>query len=778
MAGFSFAFDTAYSSASPVAALVPQIWDVSLAGRVFQIDTLMGAQDKSTWNHQSIQYLTKFLTSPVFGSPTSVGEVGETSLNPDINWRRSAGQWNHGAGQIHLDLKTSDRDMFRASKGIDPWTSAEISLLPDTASKRSSANTNLFLETTGTRLWLADGSALKHTTDLATWSDSGVSTTVAGITSGGNTLWVALPAGVFTITDSDSAVGGSSYNNLVPDVIAYRKGRLMASAGAAVYNITTGRLSGPPTGLTVTALASAQRSHAYNVGDYVIPATPNSHYYKCTTAGTSGSGVPSWNTGSGSTTADGTVTWTEQGATATYGYRVSALNSAGETLACSEVTATGAATLSATVPVTLTWSAVTGATSYKVYGRTSGGELFMSAVSGVTFTDDGTATPAGALPAADTTAAAPAALYTHDDANWRWVGFASGDTCIYAAGYSGDYSAVYRFPIKSDGTGLDVPVQAGELPKGETALTIGSYLGVVFIGTTVGLRMATQGSSGELTILSALPVGPVRCLSGDGRFVWFGWENIDATSTGLGRLDLTVINIDAPAYASDLQAAAQGEVPAVVTFGGKRVFTVAGAGVYQETSDLVSSGWVDSGLITFDLPDPKVAQAITVLHSNPVVGSFAVSLTVDQGGMNLLGTHDATTADQAFTCSSVKGSIFEVRLTLNRDSTDTTTGPTVTRFTLMALPAALSGEQIMVPLKLTTRPQPPKGSPVMRDVGDDLAFLTNLRKTKQQFVYQEAGVNYYCTMQDYVFYPTQITKDRQAFEGTFIAQLLHQDVGA
>jgi hypothetical protein len=61
-------------------------------------------------------------------------------------------------------------------------------------------------------------------------------------------------------------------------------------------------------------------------------------------------------------------------------------------------------------------------------------------------------------------------------------------------------------------------------------------------------------------------------------------------------------------------------------------------------------------------------------------------------------------------------------------------------------------------------------------VGDDLAFLTNLRKSKQSFVFQEAAVNLRCTLQDWFWYPRNMTANRRAFEGTFIAQLLHNDV--
>lgn len=52
-------------------------------------------------------------------------------------------------------------------------------------------------------------------------------------------------------------------------------------------------------------------STEYEYGELVAPATLNGHVYKCTTPGTSGTSVPSWNTGAGSTTTDGAVEWTE-----------------------------------------------------------------------------------------------------------------------------------------------------------------------------------------------------------------------------------------------------------------------------------------------------------------------------------------------------------------------------------------------------------------------------------------------------------------------------------
>lgn len=51
----------------------------------------------------------------------------------------------------------------------------------------------------------------------------------------------------------------------------------------------------------------------YAIGDFVQPTTFASHYYRCTTAGTSAGVEPApWNTAGGTTT-DGTVTWTDVG---------------------------------------------------------------------------------------------------------------------------------------------------------------------------------------------------------------------------------------------------------------------------------------------------------------------------------------------------------------------------------------------------------------------------------------------------------------------------------
>lgn len=73
-------------------------------------------------------------------------------------------------------------------------------------------------------------------------------------------------------------------------------------------------------GATVTAVtakegddaSAAATTTAYVVGDVVIPAVANNHWYMATVAGTSGGSAPTWPT-DGSTVTDGTVTWQDMG---------------------------------------------------------------------------------------------------------------------------------------------------------------------------------------------------------------------------------------------------------------------------------------------------------------------------------------------------------------------------------------------------------------------------------------------------------------------------------
>ena len=86
----------------------------------------------------------------------------------------------------------------------------------------------------------------------------------------------------------------------------------------------------------------------------------------------------------------------------TYYYRVSATFGGAETLASVQTSLT----VGAGSGVVVNWSNVSGASGYKVYGRSNGAELLIATITlgyVTTYTDTGSVTPSGALPASNTT---------------------------------------------------------------------------------------------------------------------------------------------------------------------------------------------------------------------------------------------------------------------------------------------------------------------------------------------------------------------------------------
>lgn len=365
--------------------------------------------------------------------------------------------------------------------------------------------------------------------------------------------------------------------------------------------------------------------------------------------------------------------------------------------------------------------------------------------------------------------AAPAALYTHPNTDFTWVGFAEGLGVLYAAGYSGDKSLVYRTAVKADGTALDIPVVAGALPDGEIIRSIYGYLGFILLGTDQGVRFATADDTGNLTIGALIETsGAVRCFEGQGRFVWFGWTNYDAGSTGLGRLDLSVINGTAPAYASDLMVTGQGNVLSVCTFADRRVFAVSGLGIYAEGTNLVASGMLDSGLVTYGLPDEKLAMYVDLRH-RALVGSLSVQLSADAGGWLDVGTN--AVAGSTFAVLGARqaaGETFEVRLTLT--SNGTTGGPAVTRLTLEANPSPGRGEFLTIPLLLHERVRLANNTDGYLDPTDELTVLLDYESSGDPLTLITGGGTETVFLDDHKFVIEGYTKNRDGFFGTFLAR--------
>jgi hypothetical protein len=332
----------------------------------------------------------------------------------------------------------------------------------------------------------------------------------------------------------------------------------------------------------------------------------------------------------------------------------------------------------------------------------------------------------------------PSALFTHPNTQFNWVGFAGGQTHIYAAGYAGNVSLIYKIGIKTDGSGLDVPLVAAELPQGEIVNSLYGYLGYIIIGTTTGFRFCSSDGEGNLVIGPLVETGAtVGAMAGIGKYVYFAWSNFDSTSTGIGRMDISVfISPNQPAYASDLMATAQGTVVAIHEFNNEPLFTVSGVGVFTpHATNLVTSGFLRSGIYRWGVPDAKFIPKLDI-RCLPLVGSVTVSIASDNGNF-----HDFTTIDtpgiKEKTLDGLEDKIFEaeIKVTLTR-AAGNTTGPTLTRWMARAYAAPLRSQIFSVPI-IMHHTLSVNGRQYYQDVDAELRLLRDLVENPRVISYQE-----------------------------------------
>ena len=356
----------------------------------------------------------------------------------------------------------------------------------------------------------------------------------------------------------------------------------------------------------------------------------------------------------------------------------------------------------------------------------------------------------------------PGALYTHPNSQFTWVGFAAGQNFIYCAGYSGNKSLIYKTQIKADGTALDIPTVAAELPQGEIVKTIDGYLGFVLIGLENGLRFCSADDDGNLVVGPLIETGTsVNCFAAIGQYVHFGWTNYDATSTGIGKLNVAdQVSTNQPAYASDLMVTGQGTILDIHEFDGKPVFTVSGLGAYREhPTNLVSSGYLDSGVYRWGVPDAKFIPKWDI-RTEPLSGTVTLSIANNAGDSaedsdyQIIGVQTISgSLESTFDGIEAKTFEAEVRLALNRSASDATSGPIVTRWLGRAYAAPLRSQIFSVPVLLHHIVTPSNGKDYFVDVEDELTRLRDLVENPRVVIYQEGQYSFSVIVEDVRWQP-------------------------
>jgi len=234
----------------------------------------------------------------------------------------------------------------------------------------------------------------------------------------------------------------------------------------------------------------------------------------------------------------------------------------------------------------------------------------------------------------------PTAAYTHPNADWTWTSISESGSAIYAAGYAGGNSAIYKFTLSTAGVmpTLTSGVIAAQLPIGEIVNKIEYYLGYLMIGTNKGVRAAqiseTDGS---------ISYGPLIIEESNGvydfafrdKFVW-ATGSVDGYA-GLYRIDLS--NELSPlrfAYATDAYLEGVTGYATSVDFVGNTnqiAFTTSGSNgiAIQSATVLATSGYLTTGYIRYGTLEPKNFKRL-LGRGDFTYGSITLE-TVDKDGI-------------------------------------------------------------------------------------------------------------------------------------------------
>lgn len=744
----------AFFSPTVSAVPVPAPYDISIGGRLYAAQLLFEPYRHEAYRHRS--------EPPQRESLNFDNIPGENVVNTSGLWRRDQNDWLFGAGQLVLDEKKAADNRFYQSKGVNPWTQYQLSLLNDTTKtygiiNANTPNTNfLRIDTSGKYKYYLENDALYwedttktvtavvHTTassgqpnlvinslgniangmfatDIAGLGSYQAGTTISSHSGSGpytlvlsNNLTASIPAGTVVkfVNGTDLPAPGSSaayYKS-----ISHNSSFVFVAAGTAgIYYIALGATTGSvqyATSNDIDGGINYQLSSNYTAGGYTL--TPSA------VAGIQ-VGMAVYDKTHPSYVQPGTVVQSVGATTVTVNQPLlHNINSSTDNLIFSFV---GQSALINTV----------GGYSSVFWGADN-----LWATAGPYILNwGGSSNQAGSGYAPSWVNLMPVDV----DQNWTWHGWAQGNSQIYIGGYNtsgGQYTdgAVYRIgqqiqetlsgTITTTSTSYYAPAVALRLTPGEYPVALFPYLNYICVGTNLGMRFCrtlslydpTATATGDLEGGPLIPnilqpvTNPVTSFTAYGRYLYFAWTNYDSGSTGIGRADVTdFIDNLAPAYASDLMVTGQGEVhlkwdqatnaPLIAVSG------TTSAGAYSQAINCVPSGYVDSGWLTFDIPDTKTLMWMRPQFNN---NAGSVNCFILANGPNpsfkQVGTETAAAGDMGteFQLTPyIQADKFRAKLQLVRDPTTPSTGPILTRWTVRGLPNVSSETLISAVINLS-----------------------------------------------------------------------------
>ena len=629
-------------------------YDVAIGGIPF----FLGNSEKYPYKRETAQY--RKTQSDVQKEP------GEQTLTGW--WLRSQSSFHYGAGIRFEEPMQGETVPYRynRSAGVDVFNIGKVSLINDTTLIQASASTAPEMI----------GGTDANGVDVVIWSDDGTlyRTTAAGVTT--TLTW----GGSGTIL----AVASDGLNYYAANATGIYKGPLTgASSGTSVFTHPT--MVGTVT--TVTLAWVKQRLIA-GVNNYLFEVTPITSF--------------------------GIIATSISANTVTLKLSTAHNFVVGAVITVASVTNNGSA-------YNGTWSVIGIPSSTQVQFYHNNADLAYDAA------NTGTVVLASnnSLP-----------VYAHPNTNWQWTGICEGPNAIYAAGYAGDSSSVFRLAIDTSGQVplLTKALTAADMPKGEVIYALGSYIGKYMVfGTSKGIRVGQIDTSGfvssgfitygPLTVVTngydpatatTLTGLPCYSVTFNDRYAYCTVSNYidpDGTGTtyksGLVKIDLSrEVAPNQMGWATHLQVNTTSNAVAVCMIGSTNKLAIGayksggtGNGIYFQTNTLISSGYLQTGLIRFNTLEDKHYKYVKMIAQSPALSNLKLSVVFDDNT-----SYDVITTDPSFDLSqeiatnlASERSALGLRFTIT-PTADLSNATVFNGYQLKALPAVHRVRLITLPL--------------------------------------------------------------------------------
>ncbi len=286
--------------------------------------------------------------------------------------------------------------------------------------------------------------------------------------------------------------------------------------------------------------------------------------------------------------------------------------------------------------------------------------------------------------------ALPTAVYTHPATTHIYTSITASGTSIYVSGYNGIQSTIQRFTLNTSGAmpTLNQAIVAAELPVGEKVFRIFYYLGLMAIGTSKGIRIATVQEDGSIVYgpLIVKTTQPCYDFAARDHYIWCA-TGVDG-EPGVIRIDLsTEISTLVYAYANDIYyAGVTGHQTTGCAFLGDSdrlayctTFASSADGyVYSESaSTLITNGYLQTGYIRYNTLEPKNFKRL-LGRGDFSKGSMTLNTVDEDGTVYDVITYDSAVPPIEVTTSQPANAqeYLAYKFTLYRDATTSSLGPT------------------------------------------------------------------------------------------------------